>query len=426
MTTITLPHNFEPRPHQVNFLKKWDEGYKRLILIAHRRMGKDKMVFANLPKKMMERVGTYWYLFPNYNQARKAIWKGADNDGFRFLDHFPKEIVKNINEQLMLIELTNGSILQLVGADKVDSLVGTNPVGVVFSEMALMKKSVWSYISPILAANDGWAVFVSTPRGKNHFYHMVEKNKDNPRWHIETLPVNKTNSVSQEILEEERGQMSEAHFQQEYYCSFTSDDQAVFRNPRACVYEEHYEPKGNIFQLGIDLAKVNDETVIVPVDLATFTIFDIEAFNQIDYPLQKARIEATYRRLNKPRLIMDGTGVGVPIIDDLRAKGINVESYVFTQKSRVDLLTNLQIKLEQKTIRIPNNEKLLEQLESMQFVRSDETSNTRMQVPDGQHDDYIMALALAVWDLPSRPVTQRTIEQGQQTKGVEPMYEGWF
>ena len=170
---VTFPHNFTPRPHQVNFLRKWDEGFKRLILVAHRRMGKDKMVFANLPKKMMERVGTYWYVFPNYNQARKAIWKGADNDGFRFLDHFPPEIVKSINEQLMLIELTNGSILQLVGADKVDTLVGTNPVGVVFSEMALMKESVWGYISPILAANDGWAVFVSTPRGKNHGFKLL-------------------------------------------------------------------------------------------------------------------------------------------------------------------------------------------------------------------------------------------------------------
>jgi hypothetical protein len=167
MSEITLPHKYSPRHYQLPILKAWDSGIKRLLWVAHRRSGKDKTIFANLPKKMMERVGTYYYFLPTYSQAKKVIWTGADKTGFRFLDHFPKEIVKTINQADMIVELVNGSILQMVGADNIDRIVGTNPIGVVFSEYSLMKEEVWNFISPILAENDGWAVFIMTPRGMN-------------------------------------------------------------------------------------------------------------------------------------------------------------------------------------------------------------------------------------------------------------------
>jgi phage terminase large subunit len=163
-TQISLPYLFTPREYQVPFLNAWDNGCKRLILVGHRRMGKDKMIFAQMAKKMQERVGTYFYFLPTYTQAKKVIWTGADREGFRFLDHFPPQLVRNKNEQEMRIEMKNGSILQLVGADNIDRIVGTNPIGVVFSEYALMKPQVWNMLSPILAENGGWAVFIFTPR----------------------------------------------------------------------------------------------------------------------------------------------------------------------------------------------------------------------------------------------------------------------
>ena len=146
MSELTLPYKFEPRWYQVPFLNKWNSGCKRLILVGHRRMGKDKMVFSQLAAHMWERVGTYYYFLPTYNQARKVIWNGADKSGMRFLDHFPKELIKKMNETDMIIELKNGSILQMVGADNIDRIVGTNPVGVVFSEYSLMKAEVWKLI----------------------------------------------------------------------------------------------------------------------------------------------------------------------------------------------------------------------------------------------------------------------------------------
>ena len=424
MEIITLPHAFIPRWYQTNFLKKWDSGIKRLILVGHRRLGKDKMVFANLPKKMMERVGTYFYFLPTYNQARKVIWNGADGNGFRFLDHFPPQIVKKKNEADMIIELTNGSILQLVGADNIDRIVGTNPVGVVFSEYSIMKPEVWDYISPILAENGGWAAFVYTPRGQNHAYKLLKSAEKNPKWHVEILKVSYTNAVREEDLLEQKANMSHALYMQEYECDFTENASAVFKDIHKRTYpmQDWKHNDEGVFRVGVDLAKANDFTVITPIDLSTFRVAPQDSFNQIDYTLQKTKIEAAYYRYNRPAIVMDATGVGQPIVDDLLNKGINIEPFTFTYNSRNELLVNLQILLEQDKIKIPDDPELLEQLEAA-FWDVTTQGRTRITVPEDKHDDRLMSLALACWQLPVQPITQRTIMRSVQTGGVAPMYD---
>lgn len=423
MSIIDLPHLFQPRWYQVPFLSAWDEGFKRLILVGHRRLGKDKMVFANVPKKMMERVGTYFYFLPTYNQARKVIWDGADSKGFRFLDHFPKDIIKNINQTEMKITLNNGSMLQLVGADNIDRIVGTNPVGVVFSEYSLMKPEVWDLVSPILTENGGWAVFVYTPRGQNHAYALLKAAEKNPKWYVEVLPVSKTNAVREEDLLEQKLSMSQALYNQEYECDFTENASAVYKNVRSRTYPAH-EWKHNdngMYQIGVDLAKANDFTVLTPFDLTTFRVAPQDAFNQIDYTLQKTKIEAAFYRYNKPVVIMDATGVGQPIVDDLLNKGINIAPFTFTYNSRNELLVNLQILLEQDKIKIPDDPELIEELEAAVWDITSQ-GRTRITVPDDKHDDRLMSLALAVWNIPVRPVNVRTMTQVQQAGGISMMY----
>lgn len=421
---ITLPYQFQPRPYQLPFLTQWDNGIKRLILVGHRRMGKDKMVFANLPKKMMERVGTYFYFLPTYTQAKKVIWNGADKDGFKFLSHFPDEIIKEKHETEMRLTLTNGSILQLVGADNIDRIVGTNPIGVVFSEYSLMKEEVWNLISPILAENGGWAVFVFTPRGKNHAYNLLKKAEKNKEWYVELLPVSKTKALPDHVLLEQKMNMSEALYKQEYELDFTENATAVFKNVHSRTYpmKEYVHQEGHTYQIGLDLAKVNDYTVITPFDLTTFRVCPQDAFNQIDYNLQKAKVEAAYYRYNKPLVVTDGTGVGVPIVDDLMHKGINVKPFVFTFNSRNDLLVNLQILLEQDKIKIPDDPELIEQLEAAIFEQTDQ-GRTKIVVPEPMHDDRLMSLALAVWEIPQKPMTAYNIRNmSAQAGGIEPYY----
>lgn len=228
MSNITIPNQWTPRPHQLPFFQAMDGGKKRACLVWHRRAGKDSSVLNFTAKEMFKRVGNYWHLFPKQRQARKAIWNGIDGQGRKILSQvFPEEIRIRTDGTEMMIELANGSTWQLCGSDNYDSLVGANPVGVVFSEWSLCDPNAWNYIRPMLAENKGWAIFIYTARGKNHGYTLYKMAKNNPDWHCELLTVDDTKRedgtpvITPDIIESEREEgMPEEQIQQEYYCSF--------------------------------------------------------------------------------------------------------------------------------------------------------------------------------------------------------------
>ena len=226
MPKIVLPHHFQPREYQLPFFRAMDSGKKRAVLVHHRRAGKDKSAFNYMVKEAFKRVGIYYYFFPTYNQGRKVLWDGIDKEGFKFLDHIPKELRKgDPNQTEMKVNLLNNSLIQIVGSDNIDTVVGTNPVGCVFSEYPLQDPSGWDFVRPILRENGGWAVFAYTPRGKNHGYDLYAMAKDNPEWFCQLLSINDTfghgGSVGPEDVESERRSgMSENLIQQEYYVSF--------------------------------------------------------------------------------------------------------------------------------------------------------------------------------------------------------------
>ena len=157
MTELIIPHRYQPRPYQLPLLSALDKGCKRAIAVWHRRSGKDKTFLNYVVKKMVERVGSYYYIFPSYTQAKKVIWDGKDREGLPFMAHFPPELVSAKHEQELKITLRNGSIFQLIGSDNVNAIMGTNPVGVVFAEYSLQDPRAWDYMRPILRENDGWA-----------------------------------------------------------------------------------------------------------------------------------------------------------------------------------------------------------------------------------------------------------------------------
>jgi phage terminase large subunit len=230
---------FKPRPYQLPFLRAMANGCKRAVLVWHRRAGKDLCTWNFLITKALQRVGTYYYFFPTFNQGRKILWDGMDKTGKKFLDYLPKELIAKdeagrpkVNETEMQIELENGSILQVIGTDKIDNIVGTNPIGCIFSEYSIQNERAWEFIRPILAENDGWAVFVYTPRGMgNHGYHLYREAlklfQRNKSWYVQVLTVEDTRDehgqpvVTPEAVQNERDSgMPEEIIQQEFYCSF--------------------------------------------------------------------------------------------------------------------------------------------------------------------------------------------------------------
>jgi hypothetical protein len=402
---IKIPHAFSPRPYQLNLLKALDNGIKRAIIVWNRRSGKDKTCFNYMIKKAIITKGTYFYFLPTYSLAKKVVWDNIDNDGFKMLEHIPKELIKSTNGTELKIELINGSIIQLIGADEFKKGgVGTNCIGVVFSEFSITNPEAWNYVSPILAVNGGWAIFNFTPRGMNHAYTHLQKYKENPKWFVEILTNNETKVLQGEALEEERQNNPQDFFEQEYYCKFIEGAGQFFKRiDQAKIEEEDTPDPKHRYQMGVDLAKYQDYTVITIIDLNTFRVHKQERFNQIDWNLQKAKIENTYLRYFKPLIYIDSTGVGDPIYEDLFKKGLRIEGFKFTESSRKDLLNNLALKIEQGKIKIPETDTLVSELQSFHYELS-ERGKITLKVPDGLHDDTVMSLALACWNLPDNPL----------------------
>lgn len=163
-TSITIPYGYSPRPYQLNILKALDSGVRNACWVVHRRGGKDTTMWNYMIKRAYMEPGTYYYFLPSFAQAKRVIWDGMTNDGKRMIDYIPKAVIDgnpNNTEMKIWINGANGqSLIQLIGADSYDAIMGTNPRGVVFSEWSLMDPMAYDFVKPILAANGGWSAFI--------------------------------------------------------------------------------------------------------------------------------------------------------------------------------------------------------------------------------------------------------------------------
>ena len=224
-------NKFTPRVYQLPIFDAIEnKGYKRVLAVLARRAGKDICAWNLMIRAALKRIAVYYYIFPTYAQAKKVVWSSITNSGDNFLDYIPPSLVKSKNSQELKIVLTNGSIIQLVGSNNVDSLVGTNPYGVVFSEFALQDPRAYQFLRPVTVANDGWMLFISTPRGKNHLWEILQIAQQNPEWFTYVRNVTETGHISLHEIEKERseGLMSDDLIQQEYFCSFDMGVEGAF------------------------------------------------------------------------------------------------------------------------------------------------------------------------------------------------------
>jgi hypothetical protein len=331
-SVLTLPNNWAPRPKQEEFFNNFGHGkrFRRASVVWHRRYGKDTTVLNIMARDIFKRVGSYWHLFPLQKQARIAIWNGVDNDGKRILDKvFPLAIRKRTLERDMMIEFTNGSIYQLVGSDNYDSLVGSNPVAVVFTEWGISDPAAWDYIRPMIRANSGWAAFVFTPRGRTHGYVTHQMAEHNPKWFYQTLTVDDTGAISEAEIQEDRDEgYSEAKIQQEYYCSFEADDASQFISGSDVAEARTREAFATIddeIVMGVDVArKGNDRSCIYVRQGNDARSHGFTTYETQDTMTLVGLVTEAIAKYRPHGVFIDETGVGGGVVDRLAQMGHDV------------------------------------------------------------------------------------------------------
>lgn len=244
---LRMPHQWWPRPYQLPALAALDGGCRNVLLMHHRRAGKDASVLNWCATQMAREPTSVLYLLPEFKQAKRVLFRELNSAGKRHIDQaFPEEIVTGRNEQDGFIRIWNNSIFQIGGFDSIDSYVGVGPKIVVFSEYAVSKHGPRAYqlIQPILLANGGTTIFCYTPRGKNHGRDLYETAKadrfdpiGNPRgWHCTKLTVEDTGLTLPDgstLLDAVRrdismGTLDEEFARQEFWCSFEAPNSGSY------------------------------------------------------------------------------------------------------------------------------------------------------------------------------------------------------
>lgn len=231
---ITVPNGFTPRDYQLELFKAMDSGATRAWLRWHRRCGKDVACWAYMCTRAAREKANYFYIFPTGQMAKRALWEGVMGTGHKILDIMPPQLVEKLNHQEMRMTLKNGSTIRMLGIENEDALRGVAAKGIVFSEFAFQTPQGYKILMPVLRESKGWAIFNSTPQGKNHFYEFEMRLRDNKRagiakeWYLsemQTVWPDKPNysalisPAELETIKSDEG-LSDEEIQQEYGVSY--------------------------------------------------------------------------------------------------------------------------------------------------------------------------------------------------------------
>jgi hypothetical protein len=308
-----------------------------------------------------------------------------------------------VSQSELRIEYKTGGVEHFKSADNPETLRGEGLKRVVVDEAARCKREVWEeVIRPSVSDTHGSVLFGSTPKGKNWFYEIYTRGQDplQPEFKSWKFPTSDNPMISAEDIEHARESLPLDVFNQEYLAEFLDNQAGVFRNIAACSTSAPADPiKGGVYVGGLDLARLTDFTVLTILDAKGRQVF-IDRFNLLDWSIQKRRIIDVVTRYNAA-LLLDSTGIGDPIFEDLRDSGLNVEGYKFTSESKGKLIEALMIAFEKGEIGITTDQTQRNELDIYEYTMN-RSGSVSYNAPDGYHDDCVVALALAWWQFNHR------------------------
>lgn len=362
-----------PTPH-INQKKILDADKRFIVVMCGRRFGKSELSQILIIKEALN-GGQVAYITPTYGLAQV------------FFERLAKVLPFKSNISKLKIYCPNEGSIEFFTGERLDNLRGRKFHLVIVDEAAFIAdlEDGWNNsIRPTLTDYEGRAVFLSTPRGKNFFYSLFMKQGEND-WQSFKFSTYDNPHINPREIDEARIQLPEVVFEQEYMANPSENSANPFGNAfiKRCVKPISAQP---IVCYGIDLAKSVDYTVIIGLDkdgnVAYFDRFQMDWHNT----------KETIKRLPPAPIVVDSTGVGDPILEDLLREGVNIEGLKFTSQSKQQLLEGLSSAIQQGRIGFPEGV-IVDELDVFEYQFT--SHGVRYSAPSGFHDDTVMALALA-------------------------------
>jgi len=391
----------KPFPYQAELLL--DEN-KRIVACMGRQTGKTTTIamkaiyFANTNPNV-----TVLITSPSLRQSMIMFDRIAT-----FVYSVPRLRNKIVRATRTLIHFENGSrIIALPCSENL--LRGYTAQMVICDEASFMPEEVITQvIFPMLSTTDGYAIFLSTPWGKDHFFYRAFVN---PAYSVHKVKSEQCPLIKREFLEEMKANMTREAYLMEYEAEFVEALNSYFPQDliRKCVELaqklgvelygslEATFPTGDCYA-GVDFGKLQDYSVITVLrregdilKLVYLYQFPLETpYTQVIGHLVRAHQKLKFRKV-----FVDQTGVGEPVLEEIRNQGlINVEGLKFTVQTKEELLSNLKIAMEQNRLAIPYHRQLCTQINEQQYAYS-KSGHLQFSHPTNSHDDMLWSLALS-------------------------------
>lgn len=354
-------------------------------------MGENELLKGGLGKPR----GRYWWISPTYKQTKMA---------FEALAIAARPVLaKDPRWDDMRLDLINGSIIEGRSAEKYNNLRGPGLDGAVLDECRDIRKQAWhEVLRPMFSDTNGWAIFISTPRGHDWFWElaMLAQQPGETEHEYFSFPTSANPYISLEEIAKAKAVLPQRVFEQEYLAIFKEDGGGVFRGVDGCIAGLLEPPMlGHMYTMGWDIAKHEDFSVMSVLDCSVSPahLVAFQRFNGIDYAVQMRRAIALAALYNDAGIIMDATGVGDPIAEQMqRHSNSMVVPFVFTGPSKTELVERLVVAIEQRQITYPALPELLFELKAYGYVLT-AARHVSYGAPEGLHDDCVMSLGLAVY-----------------------------
>lgn len=326
----------------------------------------------------------FWWIAPVYPQAAIAY--------NRLKLAMPRALYK-ANETDLMITLSNGAIIEFKSAEKPDNLFGEDVYAAVIDEASRVREEAWHAIRTTLTATRGPVRIIGNVKGrKNWAYHLARKAEsgetDMAYFRITAYDAIKAGVLDQEEIEDAKRQLPEATFRELYLAEPTDDEGNPFGLSaiHACLAPLSADRPS---WWGWDLAKSIDWTVGIALDRSKRAC----RFERFQQPWGSTMLRIRTNTEQVPALV-DASGVGDPIVEELRKSAYNIKGFLFSQQSKQQLMEGLAVAIQRQLITIPAEPAMVNEIEAFEYEYT--RTGVRYAAPEGMHDDTVIALALAV------------------------------
>ena len=380
---IVLPRLHLGQEQVIAEAKRWN------VLACGRRWGKTVLGRELAVRAMLEGKSVAWGA-PQYKFLAES---------YRALRQILEPVIVRASETDHRIEIIGGGSIDFWTLGDVNAGRGYRYSRWILDEAAMVNRLgdvFMESVRPTLSDFGGDAWFLSTPQGREFFWEAFERGKckDEPEW-MSWQKVSQENSklLAGEI-ESAKRMLPESVFRQEYEAEFLDGEDQVFKNVRECVESDwagltEPEPE-RFYQAGVDLARISDYTVVSVVDDLGRQVW-FERVRGMSWERQVALVAQICSRFDAIGVV-DSTGVGDVVVEQLSAAGVEVVPFRFTSVSKRVLMERLAWRLDEKSLRLMDLDVQTRELESFAY---DEKG--KMRALGSGHDDCVCALALSVW-----------------------------